>query len=297
MTDLSHLHVLEPAPGVLAFYDGRVPGYRFSDARNWVDSGALSVGIASYAVVSGDQALVYDTHVSVAHGQAVRDALVARGVMKITVVLSHWHLDHVAGTAAFADCEVIANAKTAAHLTTRRAAIEAGTLNGPPGIAPLVLPGRVFSDHLALQIGAIRVELIEANIHSDDATVLWLPQLGLLLAGDTVEDCVTFVTAPQDFAAHLVDLDRLAELFPARVLPNHGAAEVIAAGGYAPEILTATQRYIRWLMAVTPATADVPMVEVIAGDLAAGILVYYPEYDAVHRENVARVLALRGADV
>jgi cyclase len=44
---MHHLRVLEPADGVLAFYDGRVPGHRFAQGSNWVDEGAISLGIAS----------------------------------------------------------------------------------------------------------------------------------------------------------------------------------------------------------------------------------------------------------
>ncbi len=69
----SHTRILRPAEGILAFYDGRVEGYRFAPAPNWVDEGAISLGIASYAVVDGDEALVYDTHVSVEHGRLIRD--------------------------------------------------------------------------------------------------------------------------------------------------------------------------------------------------------------------------------
>ena len=111
---IDHLRVLRPAPGVLAFYDGRVPGYRWAEDENWVDEGALELGIASFAIVDGAEALVYDTHVSVPHARAIREALAAEGVERFTVVLSHWHLDHIAGTEAFADCEVIANERTAA---------------------------------------------------------------------------------------------------------------------------------------------------------------------------------------
>ena len=60
MTDLSHLRTLRPAPNVLAFYDGRVPGQRFLAGANWVDDGAISLGVASYAILDGDQALIYD---------------------------------------------------------------------------------------------------------------------------------------------------------------------------------------------------------------------------------------------
>ena len=102
MSDLiKHLRVFEPHPGLFAFYDGRVDGQRFAEGPNWVDDGALSLGIASYALLQGDHALIYDTHVSILHALAVKAALEARGARRFTVVLSHWHLDHVAGTAAF----------------------------------------------------------------------------------------------------------------------------------------------------------------------------------------------------
>ena len=290
-----HLRILDCAPGIVAYYDGRVPGHRFAPGPNWVDDGALSLGIASYAIVDGSAALVYDTHVSVAHGAAIKADLLARGVVDITVVLSHCHLDHVAGTEAFAGCEIVANHRTAQHLATDRAAIESGCNNGMPAINPLLLPTTAFHDKTVLTIGQTRVELIEANIHSDDATVLWLPDQGILLAGDTVEDTVTYVGAPQDFAVHLTELDRLAALDPTCVLPNHGAPDVIAQGGYSPALLPATQRYIRWLSALrnNPDAANVALTDVLASDLAAGTLTYFAPYEEVHRQNIARSLQAR----
>lgn len=130
----AHMRVMQPHPDVFAFYDGRIEGQRFAEGPNWVDDGGLSLGIASYALVSGDQALVYDTHVSVPHARLIRSLLSDMGVRRFTVVLSHCHLDHVAGTKAFSDCEIIANRRTRDHLTRDRAAIEAGTLGGPPGL-------------------------------------------------------------------------------------------------------------------------------------------------------------------
>ena len=135
-----HLRVLHPTDGIRAFYDGRIDGYRFADGANWVDDGALSLGIASYAIVDGSQALIYDTHVSAEHARFIRASLEAEGVRRFVVLLSHCHLDHIAGTAAFADCEVIATTRTAQRLRANRRAIEAGALEGPPGIDPLVLP-------------------------------------------------------------------------------------------------------------------------------------------------------------
>jgi glyoxylase-like metal-dependent hydrolase (beta-lactamase superfamily II) len=292
-----HLRIFEPHPGLLAFYDGRVPGQRFLPDDNWVDDGAISLGIASYAILSGDEALVYDTHVSLPHAQAIKDALTARGITRFTVVLSHWHLDHVAGTQVFAGSPVIANARTQAHLTEHKAGIEDGSFHGLPVISPLILPDLIFSGRMEMTIGPRRIVLIEANIHSDDATVLWLPDEGILLAGDTVEDCVTYVGEPADFALHLADLDRLSALQPRHVLPNHGAAEVIAGGGYGAGLLTATQSYIRWLqdLALDPRAADAPLAEVIAQDLTQGTLIWFAPYTEVHAQNIRRTLAHQAA--
>jgi cyclase len=283
------MRVLRPAENVFAFYDGRIEGYRFADGPNWVDDGALSLGISSFAVVDGGEALIYDTHVSVEHAHFIRKALEAEGVREFTVLLSHWHLDHVAGTAAFADCEVIASRRTAELLARNRAAIEAGTHDGLPGIDPLVLPTRVLSDREELDVGRLRVELIHVDIHSDDATVIWLPQQRLLLCGDTMEDTVTYVAEPEGFDTHLADLDRLWDLTPRRILPNHGDPDVIASGGYTRGLIRATQQYIRVLKRCRdePQLRTASLQELIAGPLEAGWIHYFPPYEAVHRENLA----------
>lgn len=291
-----HLRILQPHPGIYAYYDGRVPGHRFMDGANWVDDGAIALGIATYAVVEGDEALVYDTHVSPEHGALIRDHLNGLGIIKITVVYSHWHLDHVAGTSAFEGCEVIANEKTQHHLGTRQIAIEAGEYDGPPAIDPLILPTQVFSGDLELSLGARRIVLIEANIHSDDATVLWLPDEGILLAGDTVEDPLTYVDEPAELAHHLRDLDRLAALEPRYILPDHGALETIAQGGFGPEVIGAMKVYIEWLMSLEtePGKADDRPQDILASDIEAGLLRWFEPYREIHANNVSAVLKLYG---
>jgi glyoxylase-like metal-dependent hydrolase (beta-lactamase superfamily II) len=289
---MDHLRALHPAPGVLAFYDGRVDGYRWADGENWVDEGALELGIASYAIVDGAEALVYDTSVSVAHARRIRDELEAMGCERFTVVLSHWHLDHIAGTEAFADCEVIANERTAELMGEHRAAIEAGTKSGPPAIDPLILPTRTFTGSATVRIGSTSIELIQADIHSDDATVLWRASDRLLFAGDTMEDTVTYVTEPQKLATHRAELDRLRELGPRSILPNHGNPDVIAGGGYGPGLIDATQQYIDVMLRLRdePELERVALDELIADSLSDGSITWFAPYEAVHRENVDIVL-------
>lgn len=287
------IRVLRPAANIFAFYDGRIDGYRFAEGPNWVDDGALSLGISSYAVVDDGEALIYDTHVSVEHARFIRKALEAQGVRVFTVVLSHWHLDHVAGTAAFRDSEVVASKRTAELLAHNKAAIEDGSHAGLPPIDPLILPTRVFLEREHLDIGRLHVELIQADIHSDDATVIWLAQQRLLLCGDTMEDTLTYVVEPEGFKAHLADLDRLWRLTPDRILPNHGDPDVIAAGGYSSDLIRATQQYIRVLKRCRdePQLRSARLRELIAGPLDAGWIHYFAPYEAVHQENLESVLA------
>jgi cyclase len=85
----------------------------------------------------------------------------------------------------------------------------------------------------------------------------------------------------------------LAGLDPLFVLPNHGSAARIAAGGYGAGLLTATQRYVRFLMRLReePSLADTPLRDIIGADLALGALIWYEPYVEVHLDNVKASLA------
>ena len=285
----STLRVFRPAPHVLAFYDGRIAGTRaWSDLPNWLDDGAFALGACSYAIVDGAEALVYDAHISTQHAEAIRRTLEREGVRAMRLVLSHWHVDHVAGNAVFADCEIIANSFTADLIVENRTALETGF----PPITPLVGPTSTFEQRLDLVVGNIPVELHRFDIHSRDGTVLFLPESGLLLAGDTLEDPITFVAEAERLKEHLVDLARL-ELMPfSRILPNHGAPEVIASGGYGRGLLAATRHYVEALLRCRhdPALAAHDLRTFLADDLQIGRVHYFGAYEEVHRNNVARVL-------
>ncbi len=288
------LRILRPAPNVFAFYDGRVPGVRaYSGETNWVDDGAFSLGIASYAVVDGTEALVYDTHISVAHARIIRETLVKAGVRNIRVVLSHWHLDHIAGNAVFSDCEIIAHRWTFDAMTLHKAAIEAGTRDGLPAIKPLILPLTLFDDELELTVGRLPVSLRHVDIHSRDGTMLVLPDQELLLAGDALEDTVTYVSEPQGMENHLNDLARMSWWQVETILPNHGAPERIAAGGYDKGLITATQLYTERLLECRSSEIyrHQTLAQFVADEVTRGWIGYFAPYEAVHRENLAKVLA------
>jgi glyoxylase-like metal-dependent hydrolase (beta-lactamase superfamily II) len=291
--DTSNLRTLELTTNLLGFYDGRVPGQVLGPDPTWVDDGALALGVCSFAVVEGADALVYDTHVSVPHARAIRAEVERRGASRITVILSHAHLDHIAGTEAFADCEVIANALTAELMSEHREAIEEGRQAGPPAISPLILPTRTFTGELHLDVGGVGVDLLQFDIHSRDATVLCIPAEGILLAGDTLEDTVTYVSEADGLERHLGELERLRAIGAPRIYPNHGSVEAITGGGYGEGLILATEHYIEALLrhARDPRPEDADLRAFVADSLAQGWIGYFAPYERVHHSNLESVTA------
>ena len=211
----------------------------------------------------------------------------------IRVVLSHWHLDHIAGNAVFADCEMIAHRWTFDAMTLHKVAIEAGTRDGLPAIKPLILPMTLFDDELELMVGKLPVSLRHVDIHSRDGTMLVLPEQELLLAGDALEDTVTYVSEPEGIETHLRDLARMNWWNVEAILPNHGSPERIAAGGYDKGLITATQLYTERLLEAR--SSDIyrrqTLAQFVADEIERGWIGYFAPYEAVHRENLTKVLA------
>ncbi|WP_037311202.1 MBL fold metallo-hydrolase [Ruegeria halocynthiae] len=289
-TSTSNLRVFEPTPYLLAFYDGRIEGTRLHSVEpNWLDDGAYSLGFASYVIVDQGEALVYDTSISIEHAQAIRDELERRGVTSIRVVLSHHHMDHVAGTAVFSDCEIIASAKTAQALRDEQ---DAFARSSPP-IAPVVMPTTVFDGELKLTVGGLDVELRPLDIHSFDGLTIYLPETRLLLAGDTLEDTVTYVAEPDRLDVHLAEIDRLSNWDIQAIFPNHGTPDRIASGGYETSFIAATRAYVEKLLRCRnePELGSLTLSEFIAPHIESGVLIYFEPYEQVHKWNVRSVLA------
>jgi cyclase len=291
MISTEHLRVFKLSDELYGFYDGRIPGFRaYSDEPNWVDSD-IGAGLCSYAIVSGKDALVYDTHVSLEHARIIRMTIEELGARNIRVALSHSHLDHIAGNAVFADCEIFGHRLTNEVLLKHRQEIEEGHCDGPPAIKPLIPPNILIDADTTLKVGDVTAQLCPANIHSADGVVLYLPQSKTLLAGDTLEDTVTVVSEPENLVTHIKELDRMWEWDIDRIFPNHGNPDVIAAGGYGKALIRATQQYLRILLrcAKEPELREKPLTELIAGPLQAGWVHYFEAYENYHRRNLTRL--------
>lgn len=291
MTDMTAtLRILQPYPGIFAYYDGRVEGRRLhSDAPNWLDDGGYSLGIATYSIVDGREALVYDTHMSLAHARAIRAHLESLGATSIRVVLSHWHTDHIAGNEVFRDCEIIALKQTADLLSANRAGLE----QRDPPISPVVMPSRTFETRLDLTVGNRRIELHHFDIHSADGNIVWLPDERLLLAGDTLEDPISYIAEAARIETHVDELRRMRTWPIHRILPCHGDEARIAGGGYDVSLIDANRSYLHRLNdpAQRPAAETMALPEFLAGELQSGAVGYFEPYEAIHRKNIAAVTA------
>jgi cyclase len=277
---------------LLSFYDGR-PAESATPAgtQNWADFGAMNVGVATYVIYRGDRALVYDSYPSVQQARWVRDYLVKIGIRHFILVNSHWHLDHVGGNAIYADVDRIATDKTFERLTQEKASIEAGTEWGPPAIKPLVLPNITISADTSYFVGDIKVELRPVNIHSEDGLVVYLPNDRILLAGDTLEDTLTFISEPEQIPAQIKNLKQMKLWNIDRIFPNHGNPSVIANGGYRTTLIDATVDYLHRMVAHAHDTDYLKgsMERYVGDSIRKGWVTPWWAYHEAHQTNLAVV--------
>lgn len=255
--------------------------------RDWLGLD-LALGVWAYALHRGGQAVVFDSLLLPEQGKALRAHLENElSIRKITLINSHWHLDHCGGNAAFADCPIISSTATREFLAANRQAILDGRLWGPPGLAELALPNLSGDAALALFLGGLELQLLPLDIHVPGSLALYLPEERILLAGDMLEDCLP-VAHPERVQLYLRQLPRLLDMDIRRICPGHGAPEIIAAGGYDRNLVRANLHYLETLLAryAEPGFADAPLSELLAGWAAAGAMRTHAPYAAIHRRNV-----------
>jgi glyoxylase-like metal-dependent hydrolase (beta-lactamase superfamily II) len=279
---------------LIGFYEGRHASNDPPFAENydnWVYYGAMNLGVCAYAIHKGDRAILYDTMAVPEQARWIRDYLKTVGINRFTVVLSHWHLDHIGGNSEFEHSDIISTRKTRDLMAANKDAIEAGELWGPPPIKPLMPPNITFDDRLDMYLNDLKVECHRFNIHSPDSNLIYIPSDKILLAGDTLEDTVTYIVEPQDIPVHVAEMKRLKAMDIEAIYPNHGSPEVIAKRGYTLELIDATMGYVIHLVKRShdPGYLDTTARDFISDYLAEGCIHYFEPYEASHEHNVKTV--------
>jgi cyclase len=199
------------------------------------EEGDVATGNAGFVDLGGET-LVFDTHVSLTAGRALREAAEEHAPVR-TVLLSHWHGDHVYGAGAF-DAHVVATRRTCELMRERTEArlaeMKARPLEEFEGtpfheIARTELPGLQLNhpvekfDHDRDFSGAKRraQALTFGGGHTLSDAVLWLPSERTLFTADLVVHGHPWI-GDGDPSAWPGILDRLANLRPEKVVPGHG---------------------------------------------------------------------------
>ena len=288
--NIDDIKAIEINDHTLAFYAGR-DWTRIREEPNWLDDGAMKLGIATYAIYKNNKAVIYDTFADIRQAKWVRDYLENVGIKQFTVVLSHWHLDHIAGNEVYKDCNIISNALTRELLFKNKTDIEMGCSDGPPEIKPLILPNITFENTINLYLDDLQLELLNIDIHSKDGTIIYIPNDKILLAGDTLEDSITYIDEPENLVEHVKNLQKLKQLSLLSILPNHGDPNVIKDGGYNKTLIDATVNYITRMVsrAHDKDFLKSSMKSYLREEFEQGWIHYYEPYEEVHSENLIKV--------
>jgi cyclase len=153
------------------------------------------------------------------------------------------------------------------------------------------LPNIVFDNHLELRVGEIELELRRMNIHIIDDCVVYLPRDKFLVAGDTLEDPLTYMIEVENLAEHLRQLKEMKGWDIAKILPDHGDPDIIRAGGYDKTFIDATVDYITQMLsrAHDANYLDGSMEDYLAHSAAKGWIRPFEPYREVHEQNLKLV--------
>lgn len=200
--------------------------YANCEGKTGGNVGVIVTDGASYAVDSQFPAPARDFRASI---PAVTDSPVTH------LILTHMHSDHVLGSQAFDDCEIIAHARVREKMEQKlRAEWAPGNLENTlreiresrPEMTPLyeglriVLPTETFHDRYELD----DIQVINTGGHTDCSSFVHVKGDGTLFAGDLIVPGMFPYAGdpPSDPVAWIGAFKTMLELDPETIIPGHG---------------------------------------------------------------------------
>jgi glyoxylase-like metal-dependent hydrolase (beta-lactamase superfamily II) len=227
------------------------PGKAMVGERPKAFGEALGFDPITSTLIFGDyDAVLVDAMTTVAEAEALADWIALHNRNLETIYITHAHFDHFYGLGMLLDrfpgARAIATPKTVSAMQTSfTPAIERLARRLFPGQVPtkLVAPQPYEHDTFTLEGHELRI-IEQGRTDSPDSTSLYVPSIGLIVAGDVVyNQCRIYVgdTTPESRRNWIADLDRLAALNPSIVVTGHkkpGAPDT-------PSAIQDTKRYIQ----------------------------------------------------
>jgi cyclase len=159
------------------------------------------------------------------------------------LINTHHHGDHTNGNCLLDDAVIVGHTNCRANMAEQRiGGLEMVFGDVEWGELSVVPPNLVFEDRLTLHTGDHRLELMHAGrpAHTTGDVAIWLPDQGVLFAGDLVFNGGTPFVLMGSVAGSLEAIDHLQDLGAATIVPGHGAV-------CGPEVLDVVRRYLQWL--------------------------------------------------
>jgi glyoxylase-like metal-dependent hydrolase (beta-lactamase superfamily II) len=206
--------------------------------------------VTSVILTGEREAILVDAQFTLAHAHRVVADLLAAGKVLTTAYITHAHPDHYFGIevikAAFPGAKIVATPAVLADIEKGfpKKIADWGPKLGPNAPARPTLPQPLAGNSLALEGHAIEI-IGPVQGDNPNNTMLWVPALKALIAGDTLYGGTHVWTASSDKAerqAWLKTLQRIEALQPQVVVPGHlgpGAALTLAAVAQTRDYLTA----------------------------------------------------------
>jgi cyclase len=126
------------------------------------------------------------------------------------VCITHSHNDHTKGIPVF-DCSILSHRLTRQRIAKRKSS---RTKN--------LIPTDVFDAQRVMDIGGVHLEFIHAGGHTPGSSVVWLPEVEVLFAGDLIFEGRYPFLATADVPDLMKALRWLFTLGAQTIVPGHG---------------------------------------------------------------------------